>query len=124
MVSEILRLTTDERRELTARLVEFVNGRGPVFAAVGAESARPAVEHARHAERDGCDAVMAAPPTTAPTSASAVIGPGTCRFTTAPAGARCCGSGAGVSGFGWERGAGLVARSRVVRAACSTQGVG
>ncbi len=74
MVSEILRLTTEERRELTARLVEFVNGRGAVFAAVGAESARQAVEHARQAERVGCDAVMAAPPTTARLGVEGLVG--------------------------------------------------
>jgi dihydrodipicolinate synthase/N-acetylneuraminate lyase len=62
MVSEILRLTIDERRELTERLVEGVRGRAAVFTAVGAESARQAEALARQAERVGCDAVMAAPP--------------------------------------------------------------
>lgn len=64
MVSEILRLTVDERRELIERIVEFSAGRGAVFAAVGAESAKQAVGFARHAEQAGCDAVMAAPPLT------------------------------------------------------------
>jgi ABC-2 type transport system permease protein len=62
MVSEILRLTIDERLELTERLVEAVRGRAAVFAAVGAESARQAEALAQQAERVGCDAVMAAPP--------------------------------------------------------------
>ncbi|MCA8984326.1 MAG: dihydrodipicolinate synthase family protein [Planctomycetaceae bacterium] len=62
MVSEILRLTTDERNSLTECLVESSAGRGAVFAAVGAESGHQALEYALHAERVGCDAVMAAPP--------------------------------------------------------------
>lgn len=62
MVSEILRLSTDERRELTERIVEFSAGRGAVFAAVSAESSKQALIHAKHAEQAGCDAVMAAPP--------------------------------------------------------------
>ncbi len=64
MVSEILRLTYDERRELTERIVEFSAGRGAVFAAVGAESGKQALNYALHAEKSGCDAVMAAPPLT------------------------------------------------------------
>jgi 4-hydroxy-tetrahydrodipicolinate synthase len=62
MVSELLRLTIDERRRLTERLVEATAGRGAVFAGVGAESTRQAVELAVAAERAGCDAVMAVPP--------------------------------------------------------------
>lgn len=64
MVSEILRLSTDERRELIERIVESSAGRGAVFAAVSAESGKQALAHARHAEQAGCDAVMAAPPLT------------------------------------------------------------
>lgn len=64
MVSEILRLTYDERRELTEQIVEFSAGRGSVFAAVGAESGKQALNYAQHAEKAGCDAVMAAPPLT------------------------------------------------------------
>lgn len=62
MVSEILRLTFDERRELTERIVEINAGRGAFFAAVGAESGKQAAAYAVHAEKVGCDAVMAAPP--------------------------------------------------------------
>jgi 4-hydroxy-tetrahydrodipicolinate synthase len=64
MVSEILRLTTEERLELTTKLVEFSANRGPVFAAVGAESGKQALRYALHAEQAGCSAVMAAPPLT------------------------------------------------------------
>ena len=64
MVSEILKLTFQERQELTEQLVEFSAGRGPVFAAVGAESGKQALALATHAEEAGCDAVMATPPLT------------------------------------------------------------
>src|SRR5689334_5557821 len=62
MVSELLKLTAAERQALAERLVEFAAGRGPVFMGVGAESTRQALDHARAAERAGCDAVMATPP--------------------------------------------------------------
>src|SRR4051794_1825137 len=62
MVSEILRLTQDERIALTEMIVQASAGRGAVFAGVGAESTRQAVLYARAAERAGCDAVMAVPP--------------------------------------------------------------
>ncbi len=64
MVSELLRLTFDERITLTRQIVEMSAGRGAVFAAVGAESARQAVQYAQAAEQAGCDAVMAVPPLT------------------------------------------------------------
>jgi len=62
MVSELLKLTAAERQGLAERLVEYAAGRGPVFMGVGAESTRQALEHARAAEKAGCDAVMATPP--------------------------------------------------------------
>src|SRR5205823_6153826 len=64
MVSETLKLTHDERVSLPRMLVEFAAGRGPVFAAVGAESTRQALAFAVAAEKAGCDAVMAVPPLT------------------------------------------------------------
>jgi dihydrodipicolinate synthase/N-acetylneuraminate lyase len=65
MVSETLKLTADERVELPRLLVEAAGGRGPVFAAVGAEGTKQAVAFAVAAERVGCDAVMAVPPLSA-----------------------------------------------------------
>jgi 4-hydroxy-tetrahydrodipicolinate synthase len=62
MVSELLRLTIDERIRLTESIVAAANKRGAVFAGVGAESTRQTVELAKAAQRAGCDAVMAAPP--------------------------------------------------------------
>ena len=63
MVSEILRLTTAERTRLANLIPEIVNGRGPVFASVGAESTAQAVTWAKEAEAAGNDALMAIPPT-------------------------------------------------------------
>ncbi|MEX2175632.1 MAG: dihydrodipicolinate synthase family protein [Pirellulaceae bacterium] len=62
MVSEILRLTSDERISLTQQIADLAAGRGAVFAAVGAESTEQALIYAQAAERAGCDAIMAAPP--------------------------------------------------------------
>jgi 4-hydroxy-tetrahydrodipicolinate synthase len=73
MVSETFRLTHDERLSLAKMLVEFAAGRGPVFAAVGAESTKQSLAFARAAERDGCDAVMAVPPLTAKLSAEHLV---------------------------------------------------
>ena len=64
MVSETLKLTHDERLAMPAMLVEFAAGRGPVFAAVGAESTKQSLAFAVAAEKAGCDAVMAVPPLT------------------------------------------------------------
>ncbi|MCE9605665.1 MAG: dihydrodipicolinate synthase family protein [Planctomycetia bacterium] len=62
MVSELLRLTADERLRYTELLVELAAKRVAVFVSVGAESTKQAVLFAAHAERSGCDAVMAVPP--------------------------------------------------------------
>ncbi|MBM4004345.1 MAG: dihydrodipicolinate synthase family protein [Planctomycetes bacterium] len=62
MVSELLRLTADERRELTHKLVQWSAGRGVVVISVGAESIPQALVYAREAELAGADAVMAIPP--------------------------------------------------------------
>ena len=64
MVSELLRLTTDERVELTYKLAELNNNRGAVIISVGAESTDQALFYARHTEKAGCDAIMAMPPLT------------------------------------------------------------
>ena len=62
MVSETLKLTPDERRFLIEYLVKCTDGRGCVFASVGAESTKHAQQFAKHAESVGCGAVMAIPP--------------------------------------------------------------
>jgi 4-hydroxy-tetrahydrodipicolinate synthase len=73
MVSEITWLSAAERAWLAATLVELTAGRGSVFMSVGAESGAVAAEHARSAERAGCDAVMAVPPIAARLSAAALV---------------------------------------------------
>jgi 4-hydroxy-tetrahydrodipicolinate synthase len=62
MVSEIARLSADERREYGRRLVEYVAGRGPVFMSVTANSSDESRQFAEYAMAAGCDAIMAAPP--------------------------------------------------------------
>lgn len=73
MVSEIPRLTSEERMELTHRLTEWSRGRGLFVASVGGESTRQAIVHAHHAEASGCDAVMAIPPLAASVSADQLL---------------------------------------------------
>lgn len=62
MVTETLRLSTDERKQVAAALCRDVNGRGATIISVGAESTYAAVELARHAESVGADALMAIAP--------------------------------------------------------------
>lgn len=62
MVSEVLRLTSEERVRLNAWIAELANGRGTVVASVGAESTKQAVYFAIEAVESGCTAVMAIPP--------------------------------------------------------------
>ena len=62
LVSDLLRLTADERLALPAWLVEFARGRGPVIIGVGAEGTAQARLYARAAEDGGAAAVMAIPP--------------------------------------------------------------
>ena len=62
MVSEVLRLTNDERAQLTDELVSKSGDRGVVITSVGAESTHQAKILARRAAKSGCRAVMAIPP--------------------------------------------------------------
>lgn len=62
MVSEVLRLTENERRELAELSCKHCQNRGAVIISVGAESSRLAEELTRHAESCGATAVMAIPP--------------------------------------------------------------
>jgi dihydrodipicolinate synthase/N-acetylneuraminate lyase len=63
MVSEVLRLSSEERDALTEATCRAVDGRVSVTASVGAESVHTATRYARRAEAAGVDAVMAIPPT-------------------------------------------------------------
>jgi 4-hydroxy-tetrahydrodipicolinate synthase len=62
MVSETLRLSSEERESLAAHACRVGRDRGVVVISVGAESGHTAVRYARHAESVGADAVMAIPP--------------------------------------------------------------
>lgn len=62
MVSETLRLDSEEREALAAAACRFGKDRGVVIISVGAESSKVAERYAKHAEAVGADAVMAIPP--------------------------------------------------------------
>ena len=62
MVSEILRLSSEEREELAGAACRFGRPHGVVVISVGAESTKLAERFAKHAEFSGADAVMAIPP--------------------------------------------------------------
>jgi len=62
MVSEVLRLSTNERQAIAEFICGAVNGRGTVVISVGAESTLVAEQLAKHAEGCGASAVMAIPP--------------------------------------------------------------
>jgi 4-hydroxy-tetrahydrodipicolinate synthase len=62
MVSEVLRLTTDERLAMAEFVCRAVGSRAAKIISVGAESAHTAESLARHAEACGASAVMAIPP--------------------------------------------------------------
>jgi len=62
MVSEVLRLSDEERDQLARHACRAAEGRGPAIVSVGAESSRVAERHARRAEECGAAALMAIPP--------------------------------------------------------------
>ena len=62
MVSEVLRLSSDERRTMAERVCRAAGSRGAVVISVSAESSHTAVGLARHAEQCGATALMAIPP--------------------------------------------------------------
>ena len=63
MVSEVLRLSDDERDQLAREACRLARSHGgAAIVSVGAESSRVAERHARHAEDCGATAVMAIPP--------------------------------------------------------------
>ncbi len=62
MVSEVLRLSSQERIELAAQACRFGGQRGAVVISVGAESSHTAVGYAQQAESAGATALMAVPP--------------------------------------------------------------
>lgn len=75
MVSEVLRLTEGERRQLTEIVTHVATERGvSSVISCGAESTRTAIAHATHAERNGASALMAIPPISVSLEDEAVFG--------------------------------------------------
>ena len=74
MVSEYLKLSQTERRELNKHVAGQSQGRGAFVASVGAESTIEAVANARWAADAGATAVMAIPPTTEALPDQATLG--------------------------------------------------
>jgi dihydrodipicolinate synthase/N-acetylneuraminate lyase len=62
LASDLMRLTHEERLELTAKIPEMVAGRVTVTISCGAETIKNAVRYALAAEHAGAQAVMAIPP--------------------------------------------------------------
>ena len=62
MVSEVLRLSEGERKNLAELTVSYAGGRVPVITSVGAETTRAAITYATHAQEIGAAAVMAISP--------------------------------------------------------------
>jgi dihydrodipicolinate synthase/N-acetylneuraminate lyase len=62
MVSEVLRLSSEERDEVASLTSKLAADRGASVISVGAESTPVAVRHAKHAAASGATAVMATPP--------------------------------------------------------------
>jgi 4-hydroxy-tetrahydrodipicolinate synthase len=62
MVSETLRLSTEERQSLAVHACRYGLSLGTVVVSVGAESSHTAVHLARHAADAGATAIMAIPP--------------------------------------------------------------
>lgn len=62
MVSETLRLSTDERQTLAEKACRFAGDRGAVVISVGSESSHTAERLARHAADVGATALIAIPP--------------------------------------------------------------
>ncbi|MGB0597105.1 MAG: dihydrodipicolinate synthase family protein [Rubripirellula sp.] len=71
LVSEILRLSHDGRKELAKLVCHHVAERGYTVIGVGAESTTMAIEFAQHAENLGATAVMAIPPVATQLSSAA-----------------------------------------------------
>jgi dihydrodipicolinate synthase/N-acetylneuraminate lyase len=74
MVSEVLRLSSEERDNLTSLTCKLSAGRGVSIVSVGAEATSVAIRHAKHAESAGADAVMATPPALHRVDDDALIG--------------------------------------------------
>jgi dihydrodipicolinate synthase/N-acetylneuraminate lyase len=73
LAGEVLKLSTDERRQLIDVIVDEAGGAVPVFAGVGAPSVRASIELARYAERAGASCVVLPAPAGGAGSDSSLI---------------------------------------------------
>jgi len=73
LAGEVLKLSADERRQLTDVIVEEVSGAVPVFVGVGAPSTRVSIELARHAEAAGAACVVVPAPMSGALDAAALV---------------------------------------------------
>src|SRR5690349_4585732 len=74
MVSEVLRLSNDERREPARFACDAIKGRGSCVISVGAESSILAESFAKHAQECGATAVMAIGPVSIAVTESELLG--------------------------------------------------
>ena len=72
MVSEVMRFSSQERREQWKLVISLVANRLPVIVSVGAESTAVATELARQATGDGASALMATPPAIFPATSEQI----------------------------------------------------
>ena len=72
MVSEVMRFSSQERREQWKLVISLVAKRVPVVVSVGAESTAIAIELARQATGDGASALMATPPAIFPATSEEI----------------------------------------------------
>jgi dihydrodipicolinate synthase/N-acetylneuraminate lyase len=73
LAGEVLKLSVDERRELTDVIVDEVAGAVPVLVGAGAPSTRAASDLARHAERAGASCIVLPAPMSGALSEAALV---------------------------------------------------
>jgi 4-hydroxy-tetrahydrodipicolinate synthase len=73
LAGEVLKLSADERRDLTDVILEETGGSVPVFVGVGAPSTRASIELARYAEAAGASCVVVPAPMSGPVGSEALV---------------------------------------------------
>ncbi|MFN8224832.1 MAG: dihydrodipicolinate synthase family protein [Gaiellales bacterium] len=73
LAGEVLRLTADERRELTNVIIDETAGAAPVFVGAGAPSVSASIVLAQHAERAGADCIVLPAPVSPGLSQDALV---------------------------------------------------
>jgi 4-hydroxy-tetrahydrodipicolinate synthase len=73
LAGEVLKLSPDERRDLTDAILEEAGDSVPVFVGVGAPSTRASIELARYAEAAGASCVVVPAPMSGTSSTDAIV---------------------------------------------------